>query len=120
MLINSNDAFFAILGVYARSWATVFVDARGYDAGTDFDGSQGNGLLAPKLKVIKKIKIYEKPLFIRVRFGILGKEKIMNVTLNRIVKPISLSIVFLLLLGFGYMDAHAQEAAEEKATFYVY
>jgi hypothetical protein len=26
----------------------------------------------------------------------------------------------MLSLGFGYMDVHAQEAAEEKATFYVY
>jgi len=33
---------------------------------------------------------------------------------------IRLSIVFLLVLGFGYMDSHAQEAAEGKATFYVY
>ena len=37
MLINSNDAFFAIRGVYARSWATVVVDARAYDAGTEFN-----------------------------------------------------------------------------------
>jgi len=31
-----------------------------------------------------------------------------------------LSIVFLLLLGFGYIDSHAQEVAQGKATFYVY
>ena len=40
MLINSNDAFFAILGVYARSWTTVVVDARAYDAGTEFNSEQ--------------------------------------------------------------------------------
>jgi hypothetical protein len=37
MLINSNDAFFAIRGVYARSWTTVVVNARAYDAGTEFN-----------------------------------------------------------------------------------
>jgi hypothetical protein len=41
-------------------------------------------------------------------------------TFNQTLKSLSLSIVFLLLIGFGYMGSHAQEAAEEKATFYVY
>jgi len=44
----------------------------------------------------------------------------MNVTLYRTIKPISLSIVLLLLLGFQFRESRAQEASLAKATFYVY
>jgi hypothetical protein len=44
----------------------------------------------------------------------------MSVRLNQIIKSLSLSIVFLLVLGFADVGPHAQEAAEGKATFYVY
>ena len=35
MLVTSNDAFFAVRGVYARSWTKVLVDAKAYDSGTE-------------------------------------------------------------------------------------
>ncbi len=35
MAVSTNDAFWAIRGVYARPWATVTVDARAYDAGSE-------------------------------------------------------------------------------------
>jgi len=44
----------------------------------------------------------------------------MNVNLNRTIKPISLSIVLLLLLGFQFKESQAQETSLAKATFYVY
>ena len=44
----------------------------------------------------------------------------MNITLNQIIKPISLSIILLLLLGFQFRELQAQEASLAKATFYVY
>jgi len=44
----------------------------------------------------------------------------MDATLNQIIKSISLSIVFLLLLGFEFMESQAQEASQAKASFYVY
>ncbi len=44
----------------------------------------------------------------------------MQFTLNRIVNPISSAIVLLLLLGFGDMESHADEAPLSKTTFYVY
>jgi len=37
MLVSSNDAFLAIRGVYARSWKKEAVDARAYDAGSEFN-----------------------------------------------------------------------------------
>jgi hypothetical protein len=40
MLVNSNDAFFAILGVDARSKGDVTVNARAYDAGTEVNSEQ--------------------------------------------------------------------------------
>jgi hypothetical protein len=43
-----------------------------------------------------------------------------DTNLNQIIKSMSLSIVFLLVLGFADVGPHAQEAAEGKATFYVY
>ena len=39
---------------------------------------------------------------------------------DRTLKLISLSIVFLLVPGFVYLDSHAQETATAEATFYVY
>ena len=44
----------------------------------------------------------------------------MPIKLSQISKSLSLTIVFLLGLGFGDIDSHAQETAEGKATFYVY
>lgn len=44
----------------------------------------------------------------------------MQFTLNHIVNPISLAVVLLLLLGFGDMESHADEASLTKTTFYVY
>ena len=44
----------------------------------------------------------------------------MNVTINQIIKSMALSIVFLLLLGFTYVESHANEADLTQATFYVY
>lgn len=35
MLISSNDAFFAINRVYARSWGNTVVNARAYDSGSE-------------------------------------------------------------------------------------
>ena len=35
MLVTTNDAFFAVRGVYARPWAGVQVEARAYDAGSE-------------------------------------------------------------------------------------
>jgi len=37
MLVSSNDAFLAVRGVYARSWKDEAVDARAYDAGSEFN-----------------------------------------------------------------------------------
>jgi len=59
-------------------------------------------------------------VLIRAPVAILKKEKIMNVNLNRTIKPISLSIVLLLLLGFQFKESQAQETSLAKATFYVY
>ena len=59
-------------------------------------------------------------MFIRAPVAILKKDKIMNVTLNRTIKSISLSIILLLLLGFQFRESQAQEASMAKATFYVY
>jgi len=59
-------------------------------------------------------------VLIRAPVAILKKDKIMNVTLYRTIKPISLSIVLLLLLGFQFRESRAQEASLAKATFYVY
>ena len=47
--------------------------------------------------------------------SLLEKETIMYGILNRIIKPIALSIVFLFLLGFGYIESHAGEASMAKA-----
>jgi len=44
----------------------------------------------------------------------------MHDTINPTIRSFFLGIAILLSLGFGYMGAHAQEAAEQKATFYVY
>lgn len=35
MLVSSNDAFFAVRGVYARSWEATVVNASAYDAGSE-------------------------------------------------------------------------------------
>ncbi len=35
MLVITNDAFFAMRSVYARSWGNTVVDARAYDSGTE-------------------------------------------------------------------------------------
>ena len=44
----------------------------------------------------------------------------MDIQSTLIIKSVSLSLVFVLLLGFGVMDSLAQQAAEGEATFYVY
>ncbi len=45
---------------------------------------------------------------------------IMSVRLNQVIKSLSLSILFLLLIGFENMESHANEADLTQATFYVY
>ena len=37
MLVTTNDAFFAVQGVYARPWGNGIVDARAYDAGSEYN-----------------------------------------------------------------------------------
>ena len=59
-------------------------------------------------------------MFMRAPVATLKKDKIMNVTLNRTIKSISLSIILLLLLGFQFRESQAQESSLAKATFYVY
>ena len=44
----------------------------------------------------------------------------MQIKSTQFIRPILLSLVFLLVLGFVYLDSYAQEAATAKATFYVY
>jgi hypothetical protein len=44
----------------------------------------------------------------------------MSVRLNQIIKSMSLSIVFLFVLGLTYVESHAQETKLAQATFYVY
>jgi hypothetical protein len=40
MLVTTNDAFFAVRGVYARPWSDVIVDARAYDAGSEVNSEE--------------------------------------------------------------------------------
>jgi hypothetical protein len=35
MMVSTNDAFWAIRGAHARRWATMVIDARAYDAGSE-------------------------------------------------------------------------------------
>ena len=41
----------------------------------------------------------------------------MQITSTQFIRSILLGIVFLLGLGFGYMDSHGQETAEGKQRF---
>ena len=44
----------------------------------------------------------------------------MSVKLNQIIKCLSLSILFLLMIGFENMESNAGEAELVQTTFYVY
>ena len=44
----------------------------------------------------------------------------MSAKLNHIIISLSLSILFLLMIGFENMESHAKEADLTQATFYVY
>ena len=45
----------------------------------------------------------------------------MKLTFNRLTNPVLFTIVLLmLLLGFGVVGSHADEAPLSKTTFYVY
>ena len=44
----------------------------------------------------------------------------MSVKLIQIIKCLSLSILFLLMIGFENTESHANEAELAQATFYVY
>jgi hypothetical protein len=48
------------------------------------------------------------------------KERIMDAALNQIIKTISLSILFSLLLGIENIESHANDTDITQATFYVY
>ncbi len=47
MLVSTNDAFWSIRGVYARPWATMVVDARAYDAGSEANSEDCNFIPGP-------------------------------------------------------------------------
>ena len=44
----------------------------------------------------------------------------MSVRINQSIKSFSLTMVFLLVLGFAHVGIHAEEAKLAQATFYVY
>ena len=47
MLVSTNDAFWSIRGVYAHPWATMVVDARAYDAGSEANSEDCNFIPGP-------------------------------------------------------------------------
>ena len=67
-----------------------------------------------------KKSFYRSPAAGNYTLSPLKKDRTMYNIFYRTLKSISLSIVFLLLLGFGYMETHAAEAKLAQATFFVY